>query len=71
MDAKFVQIDEFHYILQCQHFKPSRQLLLSKYYSNHANVLKLRNLVTSKNKAVLTKLCKLIKIIEKVFCDPG
>ena len=55
--------DEFHYILQCQHFKPSRQLLLSKYYNNHVNVLKLRNL--------MTKLYKLIKIIEKVFCDPG
>ena len=49
--------DEFHYILQCQYFKPSRKLLLWP--------------MTSKNKTVLTKLCKLIKIIEKVFCDPG
>ena len=48
-----------------------QKLLLSKYYSNHVNVLKFRNLMTSKNKTVLTKLCKLIKIIEKVFCDPG
>ena len=63
--------DEYHYILQCQYFKPSRKLLLSKYYSNHVNVLKFRNLMTSKNKTVLTKLCKLIKIIEKVFCDPS
>ena len=45
--------DEFHYILQCQHFKPSRQLLLSKYYNNHVSVLKFRNLMTSKNKTVL------------------
>jgi hypothetical protein len=37
-----------------------QKLLLSKYYSNHMNVLKFRNLMTSK-----TKL-----IIEKVFCDP-
>lgn len=63
--------DEFHYILQCQYFKPSRKLLLSKYYNNHVNVLKFRNLMTSKNKTVLIKLCKFIKIIEKVFCDPG
>jgi hypothetical protein len=51
--------------------KPSRKLLLSKYYNNHVNVLKFRNLMTSKHKTVLTKLCKLIKIIEKVFCHPG
>ena len=60
--------DEFHYILQCQYFKPSRKLLLSKYYNNHLNVLKFRNLITSKNNTVqVTKLCKFIK----VFCDPG
>ena len=63
--------DEFYYILQCKYFKPSRKLLLSKYYYNHVNVLKFRNLMTSKHKTVLTKLCKLIKIIEKVFCGPG
>jgi hypothetical protein len=32
--------DEFHYILQCQYFKPSRNI--------HVNVLKFRNLMTSK-----------------------
>ena len=63
--------DEFHYSLQCQYFKPSQKLLPSKYYYNHVNVLKFRNLMTSKHKTVLTKLCKLIKIIEKVFCHPG
>jgi hypothetical protein len=64
--------DEFHYNLQCQFFKPSQKLLLSKYYNNHLNVLKFRNLITSKNNTVqVTKLCKFIKIIEKVFCDPG
>jgi hypothetical protein len=63
--------DEFNYILQCQYFKPSRKLLLSKYYNNHVNVLKFRYIMTSKNKTVHTKLCKLIKIIEKVICDPG
>ena len=63
--------DEFHYILQCQYFKPSRKLLLSKYYTNHVNVLTFRNIMTSKNKTALIKLCKFIKIIENVFCDPG
>ena len=57
--------NEFHYSLQCQYFKPSQKLLPSKYYYNHVNVLKFRNLMTSKHKTVLTKLCKLIKIIKK------
>jgi hypothetical protein len=51
--------NEFHYSLQCQYFKPSRKLLLSKYYYNHVNVLKFRNLMTSKHKTV------------GFFCVPG
>ena len=36
----------------------------------HENVLKFRNLITSKNKTGLIKLCKFIKIIETGICDP-
>jgi hypothetical protein len=34
----------------------------------HENVLKFRNLITSKNKTGLIKLCKFIKIIETGIC---
>ena len=60
--------DEFHYILQCQYFKPSRKLLLSKYYSNHVNVLKFRNLYDFKK---TLNYANFIKIIQEIVYDTG
>ena len=55
--------DEFHYLLQCNHFTATRKLMLSKHYYVKPNTFKLKNLFNVKSKSTLLKLSKFCKII--------
>ena len=54
--------DEFHYILQCKSFANDRKLCPSQYFSHRINTLKFDQLFQIKNKPILTKLCKFIRV---------
>ena len=64
-------IGELHYILECKYFKENRKHYLSHYYLQNANIVKYKEIMSSKNKSVLIKLCKFIKIINTGVCAPG
>ena len=55
--------DEFHYILVCEFFNESRKSYLSQVFWNSRNKYDLKKLLCSKNKIVLNRLSKFIKII--------
>ena len=59
--------DEFHYLFLCNHFEESRKLYLNPYYYKRPNVLKYKELFSSKSPAKLSKLSKLVSIIMKEF----
>ena len=47
--------DEYHYLLICKHFENERNLYLSPYYFKRPNILKYKELFTSKSPIKLTK----------------
>ena len=57
--------DEFHYLFSCKHQEifRNRKTLLSKYFQNNPNVIKLHHLFNTTSKKKLIKLCKFISII--------
>jgi hypothetical protein len=63
--------DKFHYVMECPFFKCNRQLLIKQKYIQNPNMIKFKNLMTSKNRKELTNICKLIKEINKGVCTPG
>ena len=56
--------DEFHYIMACPFFKCKRKLSIKQKYIQNPNIIKLKNLMTSKNRKNLLN-CKPIKEINK------
>ena len=58
--------DEFHYILECEHFNTSRRKLITRYFYIRPNAIKLNQLFKSKGKKLfnLAKLC--LEILEKL-----
>jgi len=56
--------------MECPFFKCKRQLLLKQKYIQNPNMIKFKNLMTSKNRKELTNICKLIKEINKGVCTP-
>lgn len=45
---------------------------MSNFYLRNVNVIKFKKLImTLKNKSLLIKLCKFMKVINKGVCDPG
>ena len=63
--------DEFHYILQCKYFERDRKTHVPSYYVRNANILKFKQLMSSKNRSELIKLCKFAQLINKGVCAPG
>ena len=59
--------DEFHYLLTCPFFKNDRKELLKPYYFTRPNIIKYKELLTSRNKMVLIKLSKFMNIIISQF----
>lgn len=59
--------DEYHYILNCKHFRSFRKIYIKPYYYKHPNTLKFSQLMNSKNKKELKKLTQFIRIITQMF----
>ena len=55
--------DEFHYLVTCLFFENDRKELLKPYYFPRPNIIKYKELLTSRNKMVLIKLSKFVNII--------
>jgi hypothetical protein len=72
--CKLCQIQEigykFHYIIECPFFKCKIKLLIKQEYIQNPNMIKLKNLMTSKNRKELTNMCKLVREINKGVCAP-
>lgn len=59
--------DEFHYLFVCNAFHEERKFFIPKYYSQHPNIIKLRQLFAVKDRKTLVKLCLFVKIIAEAF----
>ena len=59
--------DEFHYLLTCPFFQADRCYLFKSFFYRRPNILKLKALLTSTNKKVLSNLSKFVKIIMNKF----
>lgn len=59
--------DDFHYMLICPFFRVERADLLKPYYYTRPNIVKYKDLLTCRNKSVLLKLSKFMKIITTKF----
>ena len=53
--------------MSCKHFDTTRKRLIKKYYYEHLNTLKFRQLMNTENETDLKKLCRLIIIINEAF----
>jgi hypothetical protein len=63
--------DEYHYIFECTNLSEKRNSLLPKHLIERPNIIKFKNLMTSKRKPILQKLCKFIRYINMIVCLPG
>lgn len=59
--------DEFHYLFTCEAFNESRQKYIKPYYFKRPNVLKYKELLSSKSPSKLSKLSKFVSLIMKEF----
>ena len=62
--------DEYHYVMTCKALCLEREKYLPQYCHTHANTYKFNELFNSKNKVILEKLCKFIKIINVKVSPP-
>ena len=63
--------DEYHYIFECKYFNKKRKQSLSNYFINRHNIIKFSELMSSKRKPILKKLCYFIRAINTSVCPPG
>ena len=56
--------DEFHFILECDLYKELREHYIKKYFWNRPNIIKVKELMLSKNKRIISNLAL---YIEKAF----
>ena len=59
--------DEFHYLFTCPAFANERTHLIKPYYYNRPNILKLKQLMQSRNKNTLMNLSKFLKHIMTII----
>ena len=62
--------DEYHYIFECIYFNQKRKSLLNYFICRH-NIIKFSDLMSSKRKSILKKLCHFISAINTGVCPPG
>ena len=62
-----VQGDEFHYLLVCPFFTETRKRYIKKYFSRRPNIIKFRQLFSSKNIKQLKNLSRFCKVIMSKF----
>ena len=63
--------DEYHYIFECSKLTNGRKLYIDFVRRNRPNVIKYNNLMSSNSIYTLSKLCKLIRILNKRICPLG
>ena len=63
--------DEYHFIMDCPFFKRERNIFLPQYCQTNSNILKFEQLMSSKDKFVLEKLAKYVKIVLRKVVPPG
>ena len=63
--------DEYHYIFECHYFNQNRKQSLSNYFIYRHNIIKFSELMSSKIKPILKKLCYFISTINTDVCPPG
>ena len=63
--------DEFHYITRCSYFHDKRESCIEKRYLTRINVLKFKEIISSKIQSKLRKLCQLIRNINSSLLPPG
>ena len=59
--------DDFHYLFICPYFANDRINFLKPYFYSRPNILKYKDLLSNKNKTILFKLSKFVKIIMNAF----
>ena len=59
--------DEFHYLLKCTHFSADRRKYIRNDLLQRPNVLKFGQIMSDTQKDNLIKICKFIRIINKLF----
>ena len=62
--------DEFHYLFSCENFNNQMKLYIKENFRNRPNTLKVKEIMTSKNKYDLQKICRFVPIINKGVCSP-
>ena len=63
--------DEYHYIFECIYFNQKRKQSLLNYFIYRHNIIKFSELMSSKRKPILKKLCHFISAINTGVCPPG
>ena len=59
--------DEFHYLFKCSFFNDTRKYSMKSYYYKFPNSLKFKQLLSSRNKALLLKLVHMMRVIMMSF----
>ena len=63
--------DEYSYIFECDYFNQKRKQSLLNYFIYRHNIIKFSELLSSKRKPILKKLCHFISAINIGVCPPG
>ena len=61
--------DEYHYLLECEHFKLAREKLIDPEFTSNPNTLKMKHLLNSTERHELEKLSQFTSIILKHFIN--
>ena len=59
--------DEFHYLLECEHFSENRRQFIKPYFFRYPNTFKMDILLNSNSKTKLLKLCRFLKFVLQRF----
>ena len=62
---------EYHYIFECIYFNQKRKQSLLNYFIYRHNIIKFSELMSSKRKPILKKLCHFMSAINTGVCSPG
>ena len=59
--------DEYHYIMECEHFSNFRNRFIVTNLRARPNILKVKQILSAHQTQILEKLCKFIRNINKCF----
>ena len=64
-------MDEFYYLMRCIYFHSKRESCIEQRFLTRINVLKFKEIISSKTQSKLRKLCQLIRNINTSLLPPG